>query len=240
MRKRKGTIAVQRIWEQKRDQLSGWFTEYVRSFCNDDPMQQRIFLLKEEHTLRVCKEIRAIGLNIGWSADELGLAEIIALFHDIGRFEQYARYKTFVDIRSENHAELGLTILDREGLLAGFDEELQRIIVESIRHHNRAALPCDGGEEGWLLYAKLLRDADKLDIWRVVTDYYNRSNDERNGAIELDLPDTPGFSAEVAEELSRQSIVHTKHLKNLNDFKLLQMGWVFDINFGMGHIKIPR
>jgi hypothetical protein len=124
-----------------------------------------------------------------------------------------------------------LTILARQGILSGFGAEVQHIIIEAIKHHNRAGLPPDGGD-GWFLYAKLLRDADKLDIWRVVTDYYDRKEDERNAAIELDLPDTPGFSSKVAEDLSRKNIVFAKHLHNLNDFKLLQMGWIFDINFG--------
>jgi hypothetical protein len=82
-----------------------------------------------------------------------------------------------------------------------------------------------------LFFTKLLRDADKLDIWRVVTDYYHRKNDRRNGAIELDLPNTPGFSEEVYQDLMNRRIVDINHVKNLNDFKLLQIGWIFDINF---------
>ena len=56
--------------------------------------------------MQVCKEILNIGEQIELNNDELRLSEVIALFHDIGRFEQYAHYKTFVDRKSENHAEL--------------------------------------------------------------------------------------------------------------------------------------
>jgi hypothetical protein len=64
-----------------------------------------------------------------------------------------------------------------------------------------------------------------------VTDYYHRENGKRNGAIELDLPDSPGFSEEVYQDLMNKRIVNIGHVKNLNDFKLLQISWIFDINF---------
>ena len=97
-------------------------------------------------------------------------------------------------------------------------------------YHNRATLPVTETET-CLFFTKLLRDADKLDIWKVVTDYYHQKSGSRNGALELDLPDTPGFSQEVYQDLKNKRIVDLAHVKNLSDFKLLQMGWVFDINF---------
>lgn len=225
------TLPVVRwISREELEELKQWFAVYVRSFCSGERLQQRNFLLKEEHTLRVCEEIKAIGQEIGCDEEELILAEAVALLHDIGRFEQFARYSTFVDMHSENHAELGLKIIAREKLLSGSEEEVQQIVSESIRHHNRAALPQQGHAE-WHLYARLLRDADKLDIWRVVTEYYQRAQQERNEAIELNLPDTPEISEQVLQDLKRRSIVQVQHLRTLNDFKLLQMGWVFDINF---------
>jgi len=115
------------------------------------------------------------------------------------------------------------------------------VILRSIQYHNRASLPREETET-CLFFSKLLRDADKLDIWKVVTDYYHRKNRERNGAIELGLPDTSGFSEEVYRDLMNKKIVDIKHVNNLNDFKLLQIGWIFDINFKptLYHIKERR
>ena len=214
--------------EQVRD-LNGWFIRYVQGFKND-PATVRNIVLKEEHTKRVCREIIAIGTDLGLTNDELRFAEIIALFHDIGRFEQYARYKTFVDRRSEDHAELGVTVLRRLGVLDRWGEATQDLVFRIIRYHNRASLPREETEP-CLFFSKLLRDADKLDIWRVVTDYYRREDGERNGALELDLPDTPGFSDAVYLDLMRRKIVDMKQVMTLNDFKLLQIGWIFDVNF---------
>lgn len=220
---------VRWISREELKELKEWFAAYVRSFCSMERLQQRNFLLKEEHTLRVCEEIRAIGREVGCDEEELVLAEAVALLHDIGRFEQYARYRTFVDLRSENHAVLGLKVLANKALLDGFDPQVQQIINEAIRHHNRASLPMEEAE--WLFYVRLLRDADKLDIWQVVTEYYQHAQQERNEAIELDLPDIPEISEPVLQDLAQKKIVQVRHLKSLNDFKLLQMGWIFDINY---------
>jgi hypothetical protein len=120
--------------------------------------------------------------------------------------------------------------LKRHEVLKGFDDSTERLILRTIECHNRASLPPEE-EEPCLFFMKLLRDADKLDIWRVVTDYYHREDGRRNKTIELDLPDTPGISRTVYQDLVHKRIVNANHIKNLNDFKLLQIGWIFDINF---------
>jgi len=209
--------------------LNDWFFSYVQTFKDGDAKALNI-VLKEEHTRRVCREIADIGEQLGLHDDELRLAEVIALFHDIGRFEQYARYKTFMDQQSEDHAELGVKILKRLGVLDRCEESTKDLIFRTIQYHNRAVLP-QGETKTCLFFTKLLRDADKLDIWRVVTDYYRRKDGERNGALELDLPDTPGFSDAVYQGLVNRKIVDMNHVKTLNDFKLLQVGWIFDVNF---------
>ena len=210
--------------------LKNWFSDYLTHFKSDNSELQQNITLKEDHTRRVVKEILDIGKALELNNDELHLAEIIALLHDVGRFEQYVRYKTFLDRNSEDHAKLGVKILKEDEVLNELNESIKRLIFRTILYHNRAKLP-EHETKTCLFFTKLLRDADKLDIWRVVTDYYHRKNDRRNGAIELDLPNTPGFSEEVYQDLMNRRIVDINHVKNLNDFKLLQIGWIFDINF---------
>ena len=210
--------------------LKKWFTSYVHSFQYDEPEVQQNIDLKKDHTIRVSKEILYLGKKLNLKDDELRLAEIIALLHDIGRFEQYARYKTFMDGKSENHAELGLKILKKSGMLESFEKNIKHVILKAIKYHNLPSLP-HKETPTCLFYSKLIRDADKLDIWKVVTDYYYRKDAKKNGAIELDLPDTQGFSKEILQDLKNKRIVDINHVKNLNDFKLLQVGWIFDVNF---------
>lgn len=225
----KGEMQIS-VRSERVTELKDWFTDYVRTFQYGEPEKQQNIDMKKWHTLRVCAEISALGRQLGLNDDELHLAEIIAILHDVGRFEQYARYNTFVDARSENHAELGVDIIMRSGILDRFDNVIRGLILRSVQYHNRASLPPDEPEP-CLFFSKLIRDADKLDIWKVVTDYYSQKETKRNRAIELDLPDTPGFSEEVYHDLMNKKIVNIGHIKNLNDFKLLQIGWVFDINF---------
>jgi len=212
------------------DDLKNWFDAYVTTFMNGDEQSRINVALKVEHTKRVCQEIRSLGKKLMLQNHELDLCDIIALFHDVGRFQQYARYKTFVDHRSENHAELGVKILKSEDVLSRLSETTKSLIFRIIRYHNRKSLPHDE-TESCLFFARLLRDADKLDIWKIVTDYYHRNDGKRNYAIELDLPDTPEISEAVYQEIMGNRIVTFDHVKTLNDFKLLQVSWLFDINF---------
>jgi putative nucleotidyltransferase with HDIG domain len=210
--------------------LTSWFHQYVGTFISPQKNVRENILLKKMHTQRVCSEILEIGRQIGLNADELRFANIIALFHDIGRFEQYARYHTFADYKSENHAELGVKILKKTGVLNCLDHGVKDLVYRIVSFHNRAGLPRDETDL-CLFYAKLLRDADKLDIWKVLTTHYLDLGGASNRAIELELPDTPGISDTVYDAVIAKKIVDSRHVRNLNDFKALQIGWVFDINF---------
>ena len=77
----------------------------------------------------------------------------------------------------------------------------------------------------------MVRDADKLDIWWVVTDYYHSSKGKRNQAIELNLPDREEISETIYQDLMAGRLVRLADLQVLNDFKLLQMSWVYDLNY---------
>jgi hypothetical protein len=210
--------------------LRKWFSEYVQTFRSGNHEVRENIELKEEHTRRVCAEILDIGKSLSLEPEKLCLAEIMALFHDVGRFEQYVRYGTFLDRDSEDHALLGIKILRKHGVLKDIDQATRHLIFKVISYHNRLRLPETETQES-LLFAKLLRDADKVDIWRVVTDHYSRKEGHGNGAIDLGLPHDPEISDEVCAALMAGRIVRLASLKTLNDFKILQMSWVYDVNF---------
>ena len=157
--------------------LRDWFEDYVTQFSSDDPILQENMDLKAEHTRRVCEVIMDIGASLDLSEEELCIAEAAALLHDIGRFEQYSRYRTFSDYRSEDHAALGVKIIQANRVLDGLEPAVADIIVRAVQYHNRVTLPV-GEEERCLFSLKLLRDADKVDIWRVVTEYYQNAGEQ--------------------------------------------------------------
>lgn len=211
-------------------ELRNRFKQYVKQFASPDPDIQAALDLKEVHTRRVCKAILDIGEHEGLSGEDLLMVEAAAMLHDIGRFEQFKRYKTFSDGRSENHALLGVKVIQENAFLKGIDSQTARTIIRAVECHNRAVLPDRENGRG-LFFMKLLRDADKVDIWRVVTEYYRDAHHERNPTIELNLPDTSGISDAVCRSLMKGNIVKMTDLQTLNDFKLLQIGWIYDVNF---------
>jgi hypothetical protein len=162
--------------------------------------------------------------------NEALIAETAALYHDIGRFTQYARYKTFKDSISENHGRIGARVLSSEGTLERLSGREQELITNTVRFHSAFSIPAlQDAEKKFFL--KLVRDSDKLDIWRVFIDYYNTDEKERTSAIGQELPDTPGYSRDVVACIHERKMASLSRLKNLNDFKITQLSWVFDLNF---------
>ena len=211
-------------------QLTTWFEDYVDGFSSDDPDVQKNVDLKKNHTFRVRDAILDIGSNINLSEEDICIAEACAILHDIGRFEQHRKYGTFSDSKSINHAALGVRIIRKYNVLKDFSSAAEKIIIRSVGCHNMSAVP-EKNNRDWIQFLKLLRDADKIDILYVITEYYNNYESGSNKVLELHLPDTGIISDAVYDPLAKGQIALVKDLRSLNDFKLYQMGWVYDLNF---------
>jgi hypothetical protein len=210
--------------------LKSWFSGYCASFSLPDAEDQRNLKLKEDHTRKVCENMQQITRDLSLGGGETALAETIALFHDVGRFPQYQEYRTFRDSISVNHAALGTKVLLENKVLKNIPRREQKIVIDAVTLHNVFVLP-EGLDEDTLLYARLIRDSDKLDIWRVFTEYYELPEDKRWTAAGLGLPDTPDYSPDILPHLHKKEMFLLSKLKTLNDFKLLQIVWIFDLNF---------
>ena len=148
------------------------FKNYVSAYDLSDPKIE----LKAVHTYKVATFAEEIGRSIpDLREEEVDFCWLLGLLHDIGRFEQLKRYGTFLDAESVDHAELGADILFKEGVLSQFwtkgitgmpDEEEKTLIELAIRQHNKLALQ-EGLSEKEAFYCNVLRDADKVDIFRV-------------------------------------------------------------------------
>ncbi len=210
--------------------LKTWFLNYVHSCALSVQEDQRNIVIKQEHTHQVCLNAVRIAEELRLDQQETRLAEAIALFHDVGRFSQYQQYKTFDDSISVNHALLGVKLLAEHHVLQDLPKFDHDIIVRSVTLHNIFSLP-KGLDEKSLLFARLIRDADKLDILRVVIEYFEQDEGDRAEAVALGLPDLPGYSQAVLACLVRGELARKDALTTLNDFKLLQLAWLYDLNF---------
>ncbi len=207
-----------------------WFADFCASYSMPDESDQMNIRLKEVHTVRVCENILALARDLSEGAEQCLLAEAIALFHDVGRFPQYARFRTFQDSLSVNHGLLGAEILAEQNVLGRLDADERRIVAEAVKFHNAFSLP-KKSDADTLFFIKLIRDADKLDIWRVFIEYYESPKESRASAVGLGLPDLPGYSAPVVDTIINGEIVPLSLVKTLDDLKLMQLSWIYDLNY---------
>jgi putative nucleotidyltransferase with HDIG domain len=210
------------------DRLKAWFADYSRSFLTTGGAVGVPLRLKIEHTDEVCRNMVKLARAIDLNTDQVATAEAIGLLHDVGRFEQYQHFRTFSDRQSVNHATLGVRILDAAGVLEPLGEAEKAVIVRAIRFHNALKLPHEPSS-ATRVFIQLIRDADKLDIWRVFADYL--AQPQRDPAIVQHLPDNDTWQEAIVSSLLEKRIAKLEDMRSLNDLKMLQLSWVFDLNF---------
>jgi HD domain-containing protein len=214
--------------------LEHWFDLYVSRFFTDDPDYNAVITTKKDHTQRVCTETAGLCSALNLSRGPCRIAATAALFHDLGRFKQYQKYRTFSDRASENHAMLSVREIGRHRILSSFHTDEKRLITFAVAHHNAIRIPAGCGDRK-LFYLKLLRDADKLDIWRLVSEYLQETvhNPEarKRQDITVHVSTAPGCSPAVINGFQEQRFVDFRDVKSFDDYKLLAIGWVYDLNF---------
>ncbi len=213
------------------EKFRSWFDNYVDGFYNNDDFVNAHLKLKQEHTLRVCREMQFLANELGLAENQKRIAEVIALFHDIGRFKQFIKYRMYNDVKTVSHSLLGLEVLKEEKVLEDVDKEERELIEKAIEYHGLKELPGDLNGQ-CLLLSKLIRDADKLDVFYVATEYFKHyKNKQKKVFLELGVPDEPGYSHGLVEAILNGRQIDYNHVRTLNDMKLLQLGWVYDVNF---------
>ena len=213
------------------DKFRIWFDDYVAGFYGDDETVNANVTLKEDHSHRTCKEMLYLAGELGLDENQKLISQTIALLHDVGRFEQFAKYRMYSDAKSVDHCRLGLEVLEKNRVLDGVDLQEKLLIEKAIEYHGRKELP-PGLDGRCLLFSKVIRDADKLDAYYVVMKYYEQYRDNpQNFKLGVELPDEPGYSAHLVNELLCGRCVDNRQLRILNDLKLSLLGWVYDVNF---------
>ena len=146
------------------------FYAYTSHYDSENTMIR----LKIDHTLRVAENCLLLAGSLDMNRDDKGLAWLLGLLHDIGRFEQVRRYGTFFDAVSVDHAEFGADLLFKEKLIdafpaADFSKEDLQLLETAVRCHNKLSLPREQ-DARTRLFCDLIRDADKIDIFRVIAE----------------------------------------------------------------------
>lgn len=216
---------------QQTDKIKTWFDGYVAGFYGGDEYVNANIKLKDVHSRRVCGEIRYLAEALALSENHNAIAKAIGLLHDVGRFEQFKRYRTYKDHESVNHCTLGVEILRQSDLLGDLDPAERQIIEKAVECHGLKELPADLAGQT-LLFARMIRDADKLDVFRVIGEYQKLYEQDRDSfMLEIELADEPWCTPEVVEAILNGQLIDYSRLRTLNDMRLMQLGWVYDVNF---------
>lgn len=201
------------------------FKNYVKNYNPEDKQIK----LKIEHIERTSQMSRKIAKSLKLPKEDIQLAELIGLLHDIGRFEQIKNYHTFVDKNSINHGKYGAKILFEKGIIRNFIEtsKYDEIIKKAIINHNRDKIE-EGLTQKELVHCKIIRDADKTDIFYLLTFSDIKITYETNNFPEEKITD------EIYREFMEERKIDYSKKQNAADTIVSHFAYVFDFYFDFG------
>ena len=203
------------------------FKEYLKNYNLEDGM----IALKVRHTYEVVKKSEYIATELNLDKENIELAKVIGLLHDIGRFEQIKIYKEFNDKKME-HAEFGIKVLFEDNLIRKFveDKKYDEIIRKAIYNHNKLKIEDDLNDIE-LLHCKIIRDTDKLDNFRVkqeekMENIFPKIYNEKNINYE-------NISSKVYEDFMKHKCIELDDRKTIIDYWVCVIAFIFDLNFNI-------
>ncbi len=156
-----------------RKKVENNFKRYTEKYDLQDLKIQ----LKAEHTFHVAELCDQIARSLALSEEDVDLAWLMGMLHDLGRFEQLRQYGTFSDADSVDHAALAVKLLFEEGLIEEYlpasmlyeNGDAHSLLRTAIANHSAYRLE-QGLSRREEQFCHILRDADKLDIFRVIVE----------------------------------------------------------------------
>lgn len=190
------------------------FEEYISNY----DLKDKMINLKYRHSYAVSELMAELSYRLDLSKEEITLAKIIGLLHDIGRFEQWNKNHSFKDDET-NHANEACEYLFTEGHIRDFvgSDKYDSIIEKAIRYHNKYEVP--NMEEKELLFTKMVRDMDKVDIYK-------------QSAIHFDYNfKAEEISDEVLKSFKEEKMIDDKNKHSKSDTIIKILSYIYDINF---------
>ena len=188
---------------------------------------------KLDHTYHVVKMAEYIANDLKLDSEDTELAKLIALLHDVGRFDQAKEFGSFrEDIYNLDHAAMGVKLLFENGFIREFieDNRFDTIIKQAIANHSRYMLSEANLTEKELLHCKLIRDADKTDSFRVktVSDVFSMAN------VTQDELENSLISDNVFNDFMSAKPILSTDRKTAADIWVSYLAFIFDYNFISG------
>lgn len=177
-------------------------------------------ILKYNHSFDVAELMVDLAEKMNLNKEQTVLARIIGLLHDIGRFEQIKKHGTLKDHESFDHADYGVKILFEENNIRKYIEtdKYDLVIATAILYHNKKILPDNLSDEEEL-FSKMIRDCDKIDIFRQVALL------EEDEFIKEELTD------KVLEDFKNGQLVNNTDIKTKSDYVVSLFSFIYDFNY---------
>lgn len=201
------------------------FLEYVNTYDKESKMIDK----KISHTLRVMEISKILATKLNLSKEDVDLATLIGLLHDIGRFEQAKQTDSYSDCKGTDHAEIGVKVLFDNNMIRDFlpnDIKYDTVIKLAVREHNKLEIS-EGISEKEELFCKLIRDADKLENLET---FMTANIEERGRYNSLDIK-TDEISNEVLEDFYNNKLISIDHIKTALDLSMKVLAFIFDLNY---------
>ncbi|MBP5679275.1 MAG: HD domain-containing protein [Bacilli bacterium] len=184
--------------------------------------------LKVKHTVRVKELCREIAESLNLTEEEVELASLCGLLHDIGRFEQWKNYQTFDDLKSIDHGDLGEKILKENKRILSYTKKNQDTVLRAVKYHNKYKVPKTLSKKNQL-FVNITRDADKIDILKLFCDR----------VIPISTKDSC-ISEDIYQAILNKQLILGKNTKTKADGVAIRLGFIFDLHFQKSYEIIQK
>ena len=205
------------------------FEEYFKSLIIDLSENHHRVQDVRAHSLRVASHSLLLSKIVLQNDEDKRIAEVIALFHDLGRASLIASGTASPSNIQRDHATVSVQLIQNMDFYLKLPGDTQLIIQKSVENHNKLKLPKLDNEQQ-TLFARLLRDADKLDIFESSYRFFK----EKAGVqpiMTFDLVNSPEVSEKIIKSIMAGKTAAVEDMKTMNDYKLLLISMPFDVNF---------
>ena len=205
--------------------------EFESYLANYDRTALKI-ALKITHTYEVLNSAKYIAESLGLDKENIDLACLIALLHDIGRFEQLKIYDSYDDTKGLDHAGFGIKYLFEENNIRKYveDDKYDSIIYKAIDNHSKLKIAdIDSMTEAEKMHCRIIRDADKLDNYRV------KEKESFEALFGIGVTEDVAGKCDISDKVYKtfkenKLIVNTDRITYM-DHWVSYLAFTFDLNF---------
>ena len=187
---------------------------------------------KRIHTQAVAENCIYISKHLGLSEYDCDLAWLIGELHDFARFGQAVVTETFRDSDKYNHAKLGTSLLFKHGMIEDLVSDYDKICDEdkivmqkAVYHHSDFKLPDDLTERE-LLFCKIIREADQIDIFRTIA---ASTFETIYGCSKEEMLSSPDISDEILAAFPLHELADFSKRVTLADYRLAHIALCFGL-----------